>query len=124
MQKVKISKENYKHFKKLKSVMDNLVTLDSLTIKMSYNDFGQNVNEIKKTIDKKTSSKLSFKEFIADINESEDNLIEIDYQEYENLICANMAIKALEILDTKSTGQFDWNQYGIATESIIKAYYK
>jgi hypothetical protein len=124
MQKVKISKESYKHFKKLKTVMDNLMTLDSLSIKMTYDEFGQNVNEIRKDVDKKTTSKLSFKEFIADINEDDDELIEIDYQEYEKLICANLSIKALEILDVKSKGQFDWSQYGIATESIIKAYYK
>jgi hypothetical protein len=125
MQKIKITKENYKHYKKLKAVMDNLVTLDSLSIKMTYDDFGKNVNQIRKELNKdSTSSKLSFKEFVADVSDDDNDVMEIDHDEYEKLIGANLAMKALQLLDDKSAGQFNWSQYGIGAESIVKAYYK
>ncbi len=121
---IAISNKNYIKYTKIKVVMDSLVSLDinSTDNGTSYILFAKDVND-RMGLLKSEANKLSFREFIADI-QTNDTILYIDYKEYENLITANCCTKAILILDKKSTGKMDWYQYGIAVESIIKSYYK
>lgn len=119
MQKIKISKKNYQQFIKNIETINGLVTLDK--IKMTYEEYGMKCNEILHSSNKTNS--LGFKQFIADINDS-DSYIEIEHQEYEKMILSQYMIKTILLLDNKSINNMDWTQYGICLESIVKSYYK
>lgn len=117
---IEISKKNYVQYKKVKQIMDELVILDKINVKTSYDQFAKNANAIFK---KGEDIKLTFKEFIADTNEGEVE-VAIDYQEYEDLISAKTAYQAIKNFDVKSKGKMNWSEYGIGLDSIIEAYKK
>ncbi len=118
MKTIDISKKKYSEYKKIKAIMDELVMLDNMSSQMPYDGFAKTADTIVKKGD---TSRLSFKEFIAD-NEDDDTVISIDYDEYEQLIAAKIAVRAIKILDKKSKNKLDWNSYGIAIDSIIEGY--
>ncbi|MFM2394618.1 MAG: hypothetical protein RLZZ546_2600 [Bacteroidota bacterium] len=115
---IEISKKNYLQYKKVKQIMDELVILDKIHVKTTYDEFAKNVNAIFK---KGEDIKLTFKEFIADTKDDE-TVIDIDYQEYEALISATTAYRAIKIFDVKSKGTMNWSEYGIGVDSIIESY--
>lgn len=117
---IRISKKNYTHYSKIKNVMEQLVILDKLSIRTSYDNFAKSANDIIKEVN---IDKLSFKDFIADVKDTNDT-IDIDYQEYEELISAKTAYQAILNFDIKSKKKMDWSQYGIGIDSIIEAYKK
>ena len=124
MENLKISLINFNHYYNLKEVMDELVIFDKNTggVGMSYETFGKKVNDIIKN-KVKNQSKLTFKEFVADISHIEET-VDIDYQIYEQFIKASLTIKNIQNINKIKMDSWSWDDYGIAVSTIIQTYDK
>ena len=126
MKTIEISKANYYQYSNVKEVMDELVIFDKNTgdIRMSYQTFAEKVNEIiNKQIKNPSKSKLTFKEYVADVKDN-DNTIDIDYQLYEEFIKASLTIKIIKDVNKIKMDGWSWDDYGATVSSIIQTYNK
>jgi len=119
--KVNISKYNYQLYNKMKSLMDILCLLDDISVGIGYSVFGEKANNI--IIETVIISPKSFKDFVLDTKEGDDILL-IDYKEYEKLIEANYAYNTIMTYRNKldDVDFVDYDNYGLFLEALIKCY--
>ena len=119
MEKISISKKNYKFYHKLSNHMSEIIILCDNNWNSNNFDYVLSIRSILNSIE--FNNPLNFKEFVADYDEN-DYLIEIDYQLYEQYIKASFAIKSMKEILSICSGKTSLIDFARMIIGITKIY--